>query len=81
MFNQNTKHEAKKSICRIFIALDIIDIGYHLPLQHNELFHLPHMEVAEISLGISRRVRPEEPFLLLKYSTNPKFLLLTVSLL
>ena len=42
-------------------------VGYHLPFQHNELFHLPYMAVAEISLGISLRVRPEEPFLLLKY--------------
>ena len=38
-------------------------VGYHLPFQHNELFHLPYMAVAEINL----RVRPEEPFLLLKY--------------
>ena len=42
-------------------------VGYHLPFQHNELFHLPYMAVAEISLRISLQVRPEEPFLLLKY--------------
>ena len=42
-------------------------VGYHLPFQHNELFHLPYMAVAEISLGVSLRVKPEEPFLLLKY--------------
>ena len=43
-------------------------VGYHLPFQHNELFHLPYMAVAEISLGrISLQVRPDEPFLLLKY--------------
>ena len=45
----------------------ILTVGYHLPFQHNELFHQPYMTVAEISLGISLRVRPEEPFLLLKY--------------
>ena len=45
----------------------LISVGYHLPFQHNELFHLPYMAVAEISLGISLQVRPEEPFLLLKY--------------
>ena len=42
-------------------------VGYHLPFQHNEPFHLPYMAMAEISLGISLRVTPEEPFLLLKY--------------
>ena len=42
-------------------------VGYHLAFQHNDLFHLPYMAVAEISLGISLQVRPEEPFLLLKY--------------
>ena len=43
-------------------------VGYRLPFQHNELFNLPYMAVAEISLGrISLQVRPEEPFLLLKY--------------
>ena len=42
-------------------------VGYHLPFQYNELFHLPYMAIAEISLGRSVRVRPEEPFLLLKY--------------
>ena len=43
-------------------------VGYHLPFQLNELFHLPHMAAAEISLErISLQVRPEEPFLLLKY--------------
>ena len=43
-------------------------VGYHLPFQHNELFHLPYMAAAEISLWrICLRVRPEEPFLLLKY--------------
>ena len=46
----------------------LISVGYHQPFQHNELFHLPYMAVAEITLGrISLRVRPEEPFLLLKY--------------
>ena len=50
-----------------FLAL-LYNVGYHLPFQHNELFHLPYMAVTEISLGtISLRVRPEEPFLLLKY--------------
>ena len=44
-----------------------LNVGYHLPFQHNELFHLPYRAVAEISPGISLRVRPEEPFLLLKY--------------
>ena len=28
-------------------------VGYHLPFQHNELFHLPYMAVAEINLRIS----------------------------
>ena len=42
-------------------------VGHHLPFQHNELIHLPYMAVADISLRISLRVRPEEPFLLLKY--------------
>ena len=42
-------------------------VGYHLPFQRTEQFHLPCMAVVEISLGISLRVRPEEPFLLLKY--------------
>ena len=42
-------------------------VGYHLPFQHNELFHLPYMAVAEINMGISLQVRPEEPFPLLKY--------------
>ena len=45
----------------------LMTVGYHLPFQHNELFHLPYMAVAETSLGKSLRVRPEEPFLLLKY--------------
>ena len=45
----------------------IVFVGYHLPFQHNELFHLPYMAVAEISLRISLRVRLEEPFQLLKY--------------
>ena len=45
----------------------LYSIGYHQPFKHNELFHLPYMAVAEISLRISLRVRPEEPFLLLKY--------------
>ena len=45
----------------------VTGVGYHLPFQHNELFHLPYMAVAEISLGISLRVISEEPFLLLKY--------------
>ena len=45
----------------------LIIVGYHLPFQHNELFPLPYMAVAEITLWISLRVRPEEPFLLLKY--------------
>ena len=30
--------------------LDIVCVGYHLPFQHNELFHQPYMAVAEISL-------------------------------
>ena len=43
-------------------------VGCHLPFQHNELFHLPYMAVAEISLGmISLQVKSVEPFLLLKY--------------
>ena len=46
----------------LYFKQDIV--GYHLPFQHNELFHLPYMAVAEISLGrISIRVRPEEPCL------------------
>ena len=36
--------------------LGIYTVGYHLPFQHNERFHLPYMAVAEISLGISLRV-------------------------
>ena len=61
-------------------------VGYHhQPFQHNELFHLPYMAVAEISLGISLRVRPERAVPIVEvyhYSiTNPMFLLLTVSLL
>ena len=47
--------------------LFIFSVWYHLPFQHNELFYLPYMAVAEINLGISLRVRPEELFLLLKY--------------
>ena len=31
----------------------IISVGYRLPFQHNELFQLPYMAVAEISLRIS----------------------------
>ena len=42
-------------------------VGYHLTFQHNELFHLPYMAVTDISQRISLQVRPEEPFLLLKY--------------
>ena len=28
----------------------LITVGFHLLFQHNELFHLPYMAVAEISL-------------------------------
>ena len=31
--------------------LDRKSVGYHLPFQHNELFHLLYMAVAKISLG------------------------------
>ena len=49
-------------------GIKFTNVGYHLPFQHNQLFHLPYMAVAEISLGrISLQVRPEKPFLLLKY--------------
>ena len=51
--------------CKIVSIL--ISVEYHLLFQHNQLFYLPYMAVAEISMGISLRVRPEEPFLLLKY--------------
>ena len=50
-----------------------IGVGYHLPFQHNELGHLPYMAAALIPRAQSRSVwqstnlRPEEPFLLLKY--------------
>ena len=48
--------------------LEILIVGYHQPFKHNELFHLPYMAVAEISLGrIILQVKPEELFLLLKY--------------
>ena len=60
-------------------------VGYHLPFQLNELFHLPYMAVAEISLGrISlRQTRRAVPIVeIYHYSvTNSMFLLLTVSLL
>ena len=62
-----------------------LSVGYHLPFQHNKLFHLPYMAVAEINLRISLRVRPEENVPIVEvyhYSiTNLMFLLLTVSLL
>ena len=49
-------------------VFDIETVGYHLPFQHNELFHqtrraVPTVEVYPYSI------------------TNPMFLLLTVSLL
>ena len=31
----------------------MVYVGYHQPFQHNELFHLTYMAVAEINLGIS----------------------------
>ena len=60
-------------------------VGYHLPFQHNELFHLPYMAVAEISLRNkpTSQTRIAVPIVeVYHYSiTNPMFLLLTVSLL
>ena len=53
----------------------MVHVGYHLTFQHNELFHLPYMAVAEISLRISLQVRPEELFLLLKYIINLSLIL------
>ena len=67
MFNEiciNEEMLPKYTYIHVYIY---IYVGYHLPFQHNELCHLPYMAVAEISLGISLSVRPEEPFLLLKY--------------
>ena len=53
---------------KLGIQTSFISVGNHLPFQHNELFHLPYMAVVEIGLGrVSLQVRPEEPFLLLKY--------------
>ncbi len=60
----NVKNDAFQVVCS---SLIYYSVGYHLPFQHNELFHLPYMAVAEICLGISLQVRLEEPFLLLKY--------------
>ena len=57
----------------------ISGVGYHLPFQHNELFHLPYMAVAEISLGIRLRVRPKEPFLLLKYIITLSLILVLIA--
>ena len=64
-------------------------VGYHLPFQHNELFHMPYMAIAEtspiVSVQISLRLRVWRAFPIIEvypYSiTNPMFLLLTVSLL
>ena len=57
---------SQSTIC--WVLLLFVTAGYLLPFQHDELFHLPYMAVAEISQGrISLRVRPEELFLLLKY--------------
>ena len=63
-----------------FIIHFFQSVGCHLPFQHNKLFHLPYMAVAEISLRISLRVRPEEPFLLLKYIITLSLILITNSL-
>ena len=67
---ERTALKMKSSNKILWMLITLLDfknsVGYPLPFQHNELFHLPYMAVAEISLGISLRVRPEEPFLLLK---------------
>ena len=59
----------------LLLLLDFLSVGYHLPFQHNELFHLPYMAVAEISLGIRLGVRPKELFLLLKYTITLSLIL------
>ena len=33
------------------VCLAYVSVGYYVPFLHNELFHLPYMAVAEISLG------------------------------
>ena len=71
-WQERKSREEKEMRIRLVFVIDccisfLIIVGYHLPFQHNKLFHLPYMAVAEISLRISLRVRPEEPFLLLKY--------------
>ena len=75
IFNEDKQRWHKLRCCdigfkkkKIWVFTFLLSVGYHLPFQHNELFHLPYMAVAEISLWrISLRVRQEEPFLLLKY--------------
>ena len=42
------KLEQEENFVSIYIYIYIyIYVGYHLPFQHNELFHLPYMAVAE----------------------------------
>ena len=64
---QSTPTASHPNKCTEYELKHYDGVGDHPPFQHNGLFHLPYMAVAEISLRISLRVIPEEPFLLLKY--------------
>ena len=42
--------ESATSYVLCYEIMSINSVGYHLPFQHNELFYLPYMAIAEISL-------------------------------